>query len=744
MGKLTRFIQSFILVCPLIGFNLPTPGAVAQTSDVQSVYAPRTQIADTDLQINQDIPGTYDLVAENDLFQLYVDSTTLAFKVLDKRSGYIWNSNLDEVVKEDQLNKTWTAFAKSGISLEYLDAKAVNKRISITNSNTTVEVSRTERGIDAAVNFTDVSIKLQVIITLEADGVRVEIPFDSIEQGNPDFKLGTLYVYPFFGATKQDTVPGYMFIPDGMGSLIRFSATTKAKNMFYGRYYGPDLGMIVYLPYDEMVNRASEISFPVFGMVHGEKQNAFLAVVEKGASYGELQVHPAGVITPFNFLYNAFIYNESYFQATNRSGAGVTTLQPETNDFDVAIRYRFLTGDDSDYVGMAQSYQHYLLENGNLNRIADESSDIGIRLEFLGGDKKKVLLWSELVEMTTVAQMQAILDALAISNADVIYYGWQPLGATQMPPQTLKLDRKLGTVEQLRLLAEKITADGGNFYIYLDPQAAIMNPSVYSQGGYSARYDLAMSITNANLIGYYRGKVNYYFNFNTLERRYTTFSADVSNKLQSGLALDGIGFNAYSDFKDQNLMNRETAIEQYQALLSGDNRLAFYTPNDYMFGHMSAYYDMPLDNNGYIYTTEAVPFLQIVLAGYVPCYGPALNFSSDLQYDLLRQVDFDVFPSFFLTNEVTARILDTNSNWIYTSSYGQWGQVVRNSYEWMNTLLGPVKGQEIIARQVLAEGVSVTTYANGKQVVVNYTDRPYYGAGFLVNARDAVLREVNP
>ena len=723
MANSRRILSFALLLCLLCGMFAQVRPASAQQG------APR-----------REVPGSYDLAAENETFQLYVDKAALAFKVLDKRSGYLWSSNLDEVTKEDKLNKTWTAFARSGISIDYLDDKAVNQRLSITNSETTtVDVRMVEDGFEATVNFVDVSIRLDVRVTLEAEGVCVEIPSESIFQEDPAFKLGVVYLYPFLGATLEDSVPGYMFIPDGSGSIIRFAKDTKAQNMYYARYYGPDLGMITYLPYDRYVNRAREISYPVFGMVHGENQNAFLSVVESGAPYGELQAHPAGIITRFNFIYTAFIYNESYFQATNRSGAGVTTLQPETNDFDVKVHYRFLTGGESNYVGMAQSYQHYLAARGTLNRVADDTGGIGIRLEFLGGDKKKVLLWHTLVEMTTVEQMQAILSGLDLPNADVIYYGWQPLGASTMPPQTLKLDRNLGSLEQLQSLAQDVAADGGNFYFYLDPQAAFMY-----EGGYSPRFDLAMSITNANLAGYNRGAPRYYFNADTLAQRYTSLSADVFDEFGAGLALDGIGYTVYSDFKDHNFINREDAILTYQGLLGSSAPQAYYTPNDYLFANMSAYYDIQMGNNGYIYVDEAVPFLQIVLAGYVPYYGPALNFSSNLQDDLLRLADYGAYPSFFLTDEVTAKILDTPSNWIYTSSYDQWGGDVAAAYEWLNSLLGPVRGQEIVARQVLHPDVVGTTYANGMQVIVNYSDQPYYAGRLVVPPRDAALREVNP
>lgn len=689
---------------------------------------------------SQEIPDSYQLVAENNTFQLYVDKTTLGFKVLDKRNGYVWNATLDEKADGDKLNKSWSAFAQSGISIEYLDPKAVNKRVSITNSTTALDVQAIDQGVTATVAFTEFGITLGVMIQLDDNGVNIEIPFDSIKQENPDYKLGLVYVYPFMGAVRGDSIPGYMFIPDGSGSLIRFGTETKAKNMFYGRYYGADLGMLTFLPYDPFVTYPMNISIPVMGMAHGEKQNAFIAIVEKGAAYGELQAHPAGIITNFNFLNNVFVYNQSYFQATNRSGAGVTTIQRNTNEFDVKLRYRFLAGDLADYVGMARDYQKYLVDKGVLKKSTDQQNNIGLKLEFLGGDKEKVLFWHRLIQMTTVSQMDDMLTDLNIKNVDVVYYGWQPLGAGTMPPRSLKLDGGLGSVEQLQALADRIHSTGGNFSLYYDPMAAIDRES-----GYSTRNDLAMSITNANLKGYNRGKLNFYFNLDALSDRYLAFSQDVFSHPGVGMAVDGIGWTLNSDFKKNHFLSREQAITEYQNLLAKNQGfMAFFAPNDYLFTYTRAYYDMPLGDNGYIFTTEAVPFLEIVLAGYIPYYGPALNFSSNVQDDLLRQVDYGVYPSYFLTQEVTAKILNTTSEWIYTSSRAQWLEEIKQTYQWMNALLAPVKGQVVFARQTLAPNVIATTYANGKQIIVNYGDTPFRLGNITVKAKDALLRDVMP
>jgi hypothetical protein len=740
VAKRKHSIQSILVIFLMFAFIAQPLQVVAVKSAQPSQPFALPELSNTPWQADLDIPDTFDLVAENEIFQLYVNETTIAFKVLDKRSGYVWHSNLDEKGEDDRLNRTWTAFAQSGISIDYLDQGAISERASITNSEHTIDLRRVDQGFEASVAFTVPSITLVVIVTLEDHGVRVEVPFESIKEDSPDFKLGMLHVYPFFGATRDDSVPGYMFLPDGCGSIIRFNSTTKADNMFYGRYYGVDLGMLTTLPYDPMVNRPFNISIPVLGMVHGEKENAFISIVEKGASYGEIRAHPAGIITNFNFLYNTFIYNESYFQATNRSGAGVTTLQQQTNAFNVVIHYRFLTQDESDYVGMARGYQQYLVEQGVLQSNAAQPGDIGIRLEFLGGEKEHILFWDRSIPMTTISQMADILADLEISNPEVVYYGWQPLGASSMPPSSLRLDRHLGDAEQLRELVDTIAAQGGNFYLYLDPQAALVDES-----GYSPRHDLAMSITNFNLMGFNRGKVNYYLNFDALTEHYDGLSEEVFTELGAGLALDGIGSMLYSDFKRNNFLNREEAISAYQSLLADNaGSTSFYMPNDYLFGTMQAYYDIPLTNNGYIYTTDTVPFLQIVFAGYIPYYGTALNFSADMQSDLLKHVDYGVYPSFFLSHDVTAKILNTRSSWIYTSSIEQWSQEIERVYAWLNNLLGPVRGQNIIARQVLEQGVVATTYANGLQIIVNYNDTSVSVDDLVVGGKDAVLREVLP
>lgn len=681
-------------------------------------------------------PLGFEQAAENQTFVLYANPETLAFKVLDKRNGYLWHSNLDAPQPGDRLNRTWAAFAASGVSIEYLDARAVNRRISLSSANVEKTYSATADGFAAELRFSDFGIALQLRVALAEDGVTVEVPFDSIRQDDPAYRLGLLYLYPFMGATRADEIKGYTLIPDGSGALIPFGATTRAKSMFYGRYYGPDLGMLERLPFDPNINRPHRLSVPVLGMAHEHDQggNAYLLVIEEGAAYAELHAHPAGIITNFNFAYTPFIYNQSYFQTTNRAGAGVTTIQRFTNSFNVRLRYRFLAGADSDYVGMARSYQRYLLERGQLKSTpVNGQQAIGIRLEFLGGDKEPVLLWHRMVAMTTVRQMQAILRELNLPRAQVVYYGWQPFGASSMPGSQLAIDRQLGSLADLKTLSAEVQSNGGRLYLYLDPQAALHN-----EGGYSLRQDLAMAITGLYMSGHNRNKANYYFNVEAVQKRLPQLAEQVAKQLSAGLAIDQLGNTLYGDFRSQPPLNREQALQHYSRMLADlALPMAFYNPNAHAFHAMDAYFDMPLSDSGYLFVSQGVPFLPIVLAGYVPYYGPALNFSPDLNTDRLRHADYGAYPSFFLSGEETAKMLNTPSNWIFSSTYAQWRDEVERVYRWLNALLAPAAGQSIVQHQALADGVFATTYDNGYTVVTNYSSRPFTWRGRTTPAEDA-------
>ena len=73
-------------------------------------------------EINQEESSLEGFVkaAENDEMILYVHEKSLAIKLHNKKTGYIWGSGLDQP-ENYRLNKTWVQLVQSAVTVEYTD-----------------------------------------------------------------------------------------------------------------------------------------------------------------------------------------------------------------------------------------------------------------------------------------------------------------------------------------------------------------------------------------------------------------------------------------------------------------------------------------------------------------------------------------------------------------------------------------------------------------------------------------------
>ena len=76
-------------------------------------------------------------------------------------------------------------------------------------------------------------------------------------------------------------------------------------------------------PNDYMVEEPT-IVMPVYGIVHGVRQNAVFAEIESGEEYASILAYPAGVTTPYNWVSARFDYRQTYEQPIGREGSGIT------------------------------------------------------------------------------------------------------------------------------------------------------------------------------------------------------------------------------------------------------------------------------------------------------------------------------------------------------------------------------------------------------------------------------------
>jgi len=675
------------------------------------------------------------LAAENNFLQLFVNEKTLAIKVRNLTTGYLFSSTLDDF-EEHNLNNIWVQFIESALSIDYINAKGTVVRESITTGSSLVDVRILKNGFVANTIFGNSRIEVELQVLLENADVIVSVPWESIVE-TPNAKITQMQLYPFFGATKEKQIPGYIFIPDGSGALIRYGQTSMS-SPFRAAVYGENLG---FGPNNvSNANPPYTATVPVFGMVHGVNKNGFLTVIEDGDDYAELFAYTAGLITEFNWASALFKYRYSFTRPTRADatrGPSVLMQQNEPNVFDITLRFCFLSGDNANYVGMALAYQKLLETTGILTPVSEPLPTM--RFDFFGGEILPRPFINRYVGMTPIRDLPVHIDTLAEKydiNSLILVYRTFECGGSLASPGNFNIAGKLGNLSSTQSSIAELEKINVNIFFQRNYFHVFVSPSDFFTGT-----NLAKGINNQYISdGEIWGRT---IRFTMPQIALEQANADVVRMARYGiknLALDIP--DAFSIFNDGYETNRDESRDFLQKAIdvfAHAGKVALYHPNSYLWSHTDYYLDIPMSSSRYLFTTDSVPFLQIVLSGYMGYYAPPVNFSANRSMDLLRMIDYGAFPSFLLTSRPTSLLKETFSNNIFTSEVDQLEDIIADHHGTIDAALSLVSGKRIVARDVLAPGVVRVMYENRVAIIVNYTSDVFEYNGVLVQAENFMV-----
>jgi len=682
-------------------------------------------------------PGAYAKAAENGRLALYVNPATLGIRVEDKANGALWHGTLDET--DDRLNQTWQAFFSSGLTVEYMDARGRIRTASALEGQADIAVEPREAGFDAHAAFPGLGITLTMEVRLEDDAVRIRVPEASIAETDEANRLQALHLYPFFGATRGvQAERGYMLIPDGSGALIALDEPTLATQPYTARVYGDDFGMKGSPDYtNDLAYTPEQIYLPVFGIARREGADAFAALIDGGAPYAEIRAYPSGVTTVYNWTAARWIYREEYFQPVDKKGRGVRLNQKERNRFDAGLTLMFLAGDDADYSGMAARVRRELVRRGELPEArADAGRAPPLRVEFLAAEQERRMIGSRIIPMTTLRQMDAILEDLRAAGAErllAVVRGYTKGGAGNAPPTHFPFEEAVGGEDEWRRFLEKYGALGIPVHFYADYVLAAQGADGYG------REDVAQTVSR-QLLSYYGAA---YFLQPEVTRK--LFEREIVLFEKAGaanVALDSVGSFLFSAH-ERGASARAESLETYRAMLENapPGELALYRPNHYLWRFGGRALDIPMASSRFLLETKDVPFLQLVLKGHIDYYAPPSNFNANPREDLLRMIDYGAYPSFIVTAEDPIRLLKTASSWLFTSQYEVWREQILGDYRAALDALLPAAGAAYEKREEIAEGVFRSRYSNGTVVYVNYNRREAQADGRTVPALGYLVLE---
>lgn len=708
------------------------------TSFVEVTSSRHTQPDSTAVAEKKMSTDGFEKKLENDALEVWFRESSASIRIVVKSTGYIWGSLTED--KGVGLNTGWSAFANSLCTIEYYNKDYADARISLSNSGIKADYKWTKNQLHCSFNATKLGISLAFTMTLDKDSLAFAVDEGSLAESGSNV-IKSLYFVPFLGSTYKDEINGYMFVPDGCGALIRYNKSTDYVTGFNERVYGLDAGIDqLGVENDLQANRTNDymvetqnVTMPVYGLVHGAHQNALFTVIEGGQEYSSVVASVAGVTTNYNWVTARFDYRQMYTQAVADSGSGFSRPQVEPNSVNPAIRIYFLSNENADYSGMARLYREKLINQGMLTE-KNDSSNIPMRLEVVASEVKDGFLWKSVEKLTSSSEASGFVDelqTLGIDNITMVMRGWQNGGLDGADYSTLKAESKTGGMKGLTTLRDKISGLGGKFYLYVNPVTANEDQISLASKAAVTKSDSYMKIVSSNKTLMY--PTQYFIKIGCM----TDFINKAHQKLGGfSLSIDKLGAQLYADYSKNQVYSRTDSESQITALLAnaGDKPIAMYSPNQYCWKYTNEIFDIPMDNSQYLYETDTVPFLQMVLKGYIDYYAPFSNQGFYSQNSVLKMIEYATYPSFITMNADNYQLSGTPLTDYFSLNFEDWKGTMESVYKTVNGALSQVTGQSIVSHQVIESGVVKISYSGGTAIYVNYNSAPVLTDGIEIPA----------
>ena len=705
-----------------IEFKLPDTSTAETRTNRYTQYHEATKLSGNILTTQG-----FEKKLENDWMELWFREEIDSIRVVDKKSGYIWGELEKDAM--DELNNYYNTMANSLMTIEYYDTENSSYQMSLSDERfmNTYEFDTDTATMTCTAECEDIGIDIGFQIQLVDDHMTVSVIEDSLQEYG-DTLISKLYLLPFFGTVKKGSMDGYLFVPDGSGALMRFSSTAEYDSTYTARLYGPDapvdtvnteMNLLSKRTNDYLVSEF-RATVPVYGVVHGDEQYAAMTVVEKGREYATVDAALAGSTVPYNRIMTCFEYRQLYNQPVSKSST-IQRPQADANSMLPTFSIYLLSGKDASYSGMAVKYRSILEENGTLEAEAKASETIPMRLEVVASDVKSGFIFNSVETFTTVdeaKQMQSDLADMGITNLTMVMNGWQKGGASASKYNSYKTQRSVGSIKELAELRDAVKAAGGSFY--LQTKVVSMTED-QGRASYLAAKTIAKKLTS-----YHRDNKTIMYQDTYLIRPTTA----VDKLLSAVDALSGFDLNVpklgselYSDYRQDGNTTRAKTRSLYAKAASPaakDAQLSMSTPNMYMWKNCTDYFDIPMMNSQFLFESDSVPFLQILLKGHVNYYAPYANQGFYTTSCILKTIEYGAYPSFIVMGADNETLSKTPMVDYFSLNFEDWKDTIDTVYSKANAALKEVEGANITEHKAVADGVVRVTYSNGARVYVNY------------------------
>ncbi|MBR2019617.1 MAG: hypothetical protein IKA05_04390 [Clostridia bacterium] len=486
-------------------------------------------------------------------------------------------------------------------------------------------------------------------------------------------------------------------------------------------------------------------------IVEESYKRGFVAVIEEGDSMADIETYHAGSESDFNAVRSYFNPkpSDSYDISDAISVVGsstVTVVSERKYTGSIRIRYMMLTDEEkgaaikaedpsfkyynAEWLGMAEVYRDYLVSNGTLKPLTNTEANIPLYVEVFGAFETMQTIatipMNVMTPLTTFENIEEMYNKLSdkgVNNINFKLTGFANGGMFAEVPAALKWEKSVGGKAGFKALLEaanKINAeDGKHIGLYPDFDFAyIQRNSLFDS---TVLKDDAVKTIDNRYTSYrqYSATAQMYVSFYQLAispSRYSKFYNKLLNNYEGYdwkyMSIASLGTALNSDFDEEDPYNREDSkdftVQAFEDMKNAGYSLMSDGANAYTWGYVDHLLNVDLDSSRYVKSSASVPFLGVVLHGYVQFAGAPLNEESDVDYALLRALENGAGLYFILSYQNTQELKENGIlSQYYSVRYDIWEEDVIKYYNQMNGLLKDVQNKVIIDHKFLNEAERV-------------------------------------
>lgn len=590
-----------------------------------------------------------------------------------------------------------------------------------------------------------------VTVSYKLDGNRliVDVPFDEIAYKHT-FPIVQLSVLPYFGAAGTSD-NGFLFVPEGGGSLINFNNGKIKQNGYYADVYGWDYGSE-----RKAVIKETRTAFPVFG--EANNGSSFISIIENGAAYAGITADISGRLNSYNFVRADYkmIHGEQ-FEVSSRTVNAQYSFEPYLPKGESITQiYSFIPSDS--YVDMAKEYRNYLFKGEQ--KLKNDGAPLAIEIVGAVDKVQQVAGMPKTLpyKLTTYAQAEKIIkevEDLGIKNVSFKLSGFFNGGISQKFLNKFKTIKSLGGNSDFKKMVANTKDTSSKVYIDGSMQFAYRSgfKDGYNRYTDSARFasDELCKISYYSPIWY--GKLDSRDTYYLVSPENISKSTDLFTAKAKSYGFDGISYrdNGYllsGDYNERKLVSRSASgkmqVEKMADAKKNGLGVMINGGNDYAIKEADFATNMELHGNNYAILDTQVPFYQIALHGYRNFAGSAINLGYEKDQIILEAAESGAGLFFTVMSEPEKKLQETNYSEYYAACFDVWKPQINEIYTRYNNEVGVVANSLISNHEYLNNTVTATSFDNGYKVYVNFGYVDYVTeSGVKVPARDyKVMKEV--